>query len=307
MRSRSLPRYEAARWRPRFGRSLVRRPRRLVHRARRPRRLVHRANSTRRPSRACSCRPRTSRRCCRSATGSARSADPRERVLDRPLPARAAGVATSVLDGEALRALRLATLNQLPHMNPWSLANVCYALAQLRVGADRPAWDGIWELAAQVLAEKADELAPQGISNVAWAFVSQECTRRRPSSGSPPRRCAGWRSPPRATTSRRRRSRPSRGRLRRSTRRATAPRPSGGSARCSASRRRSLTRCATAPLRYCAKRRAPTTSGGRSCARRRTSSTCRTSRRWRGRLPSSAAPTLRSSNSSSAQRCRSWK
>ena len=84
------------------------------------------------------------------------------------------GVAASVLDGEALRALRLATLNQLPHMNPWSLANVCYALAQLRVGADRPAWDGIWELAAQVLAEKADELAPQGISNVAWAFVSQE-------------------------------------------------------------------------------------------------------------------------------------
>ena len=40
------------------------------------------------------------------------------------------GVAASVLDGEALRALRLATLNQLPHMNPWSLANVCYALAQ---------------------------------------------------------------------------------------------------------------------------------------------------------------------------------
>ena len=70
----------------------------------------------------------------------------------------------------ALEPLREHTLAMLPVFEAQGLSNSTYGLARTRLAG--PAWTALFDALAEASVQKASDLAPQHISNTAWAFAT---------------------------------------------------------------------------------------------------------------------------------------
>ena len=92
-------------------------------------------------------------------------------------------------------ALEARCERRLPHLSPWALSSVAWALAKAR----RDPGEAFWSTLERELLCHVPELEPQGVANVCWAFAAAE--RRAPPN------LRGAPKPPRRRSRRRRRER----------------------------------------------------------------------------------------------------